>query len=253
VFFGQHSARCIPPGYPGAGNFTVFNNTPPGATSSVWEFTPPMDVAGNFILAPGTAYGPSGPVWTFSHPLVQSNFMSSAERLPNGNTLICSALQGAVFEVAPAGSLVWYSILDPGTWIFQAHYIDRNLWADRTSVSASTGGSVRFDAIFGTPLAGMHYYLLASMSGTTPGIPVDGITFPLNFDSLLEFTYTKANSSALSQTSVTLDSLGRAQSTVNLPAGLTGPAQVHFAGAVYDSTLGVFVAATNPVPLTVTP
>ena len=73
VFFGQHSARFIPPGYPGAGNFTVFNNDPPGGGSIVWEYTPPLDAVGNFVLAPGAAYGPAGPVWTYSAPGFDSN------------------------------------------------------------------------------------------------------------------------------------------------------------------------------------
>ena len=33
--------------------------------------------------------------------------ISSAERLPNGNTLICEGVRGRVFEVTPAGQVVW--------------------------------------------------------------------------------------------------------------------------------------------------
>jgi hypothetical protein len=33
--------------------------------------------------------------------------ISGAQRLPNGNTLICSGIQGILFEVSPAGQTVW--------------------------------------------------------------------------------------------------------------------------------------------------
>ena len=36
-----------------------------------------------------------------------SGFRGSAQRLPNGNTLICESDEGRVFEVTPAGEIVW--------------------------------------------------------------------------------------------------------------------------------------------------
>lgn len=36
-----------------------------------------------------------------------SQNVSGAQRLPNGNTLICSGADGTLFEVAAAGQLVW--------------------------------------------------------------------------------------------------------------------------------------------------
>ena len=36
------------------------------------------------------------------------------QRLPNGNTLICSAQQGTIFEVTPAGKTVW-KYVNPAT------------------------------------------------------------------------------------------------------------------------------------------
>jgi hypothetical protein len=36
-----------------------------------------------------------------------SYFISGAQRLPNGNTLICSGANSRFFEVTPAGKIVW--------------------------------------------------------------------------------------------------------------------------------------------------
>ena len=40
--------------------------------------------------------------WTFS-----SSFISSARRLPNGNTLIDEGMNGRMFQVTPDGEIVW--------------------------------------------------------------------------------------------------------------------------------------------------
>jgi hypothetical protein len=41
--------------------------------------------------------------------------MSNAQRLPNGNTLICEADFGRLFEVTAQGELVWEYARDP--WV----------------------------------------------------------------------------------------------------------------------------------------
>jgi hypothetical protein len=49
-------------------------------------------------------------VWTYQERPVSNFFtprMGNAQRLPNGNTLICEASFGRVFEVTPAGETVW--------------------------------------------------------------------------------------------------------------------------------------------------
>lgn len=40
--------------------------------------------------------------WTF-----YSSFISSARRLPNGNTLICEGMYGRIFQVTQSGETVW--------------------------------------------------------------------------------------------------------------------------------------------------
>jgi arylsulfotransferase ASST len=105
---GQHDAHLIPKGLPGAGNLLVFDNqgeggypvAPRGVTSGsrvleidpvkkaiVWEYAADMSGA---------------PQWSF-----HSAFISSARRLPNGNTLIDEGMNGRLFQVTPAGDIVW--------------------------------------------------------------------------------------------------------------------------------------------------
>jgi len=69
-----------------------------------------VDAKGGYTLAAGKAYGPDKPVWHYEAK-VRSDFFSSeisgAQRLPNGNMLVCAGVTGNLFEITPAGETVW--------------------------------------------------------------------------------------------------------------------------------------------------
>ena len=47
-------------------------------------------------------------VWVYNDNLrFHSTYTSNAQRLPNGNTLICESAAKRVFEVTPGGETVW--------------------------------------------------------------------------------------------------------------------------------------------------
>jgi hypothetical protein len=103
--FRQHDAQWIEPGLPGEGNVLVFNNgvsRPGGNHSSVDEIVPPVGVNGNYLLLPGSAYQPTQATWSYTADPPGdffAPFVSGAQRLPNGNTLICNGPAGTFFEV----------------------------------------------------------------------------------------------------------------------------------------------------------
>ncbi len=111
--FFQHDARWIPEGSPGAGNLTVFSNDmkdDTGPYSAVYEITPPTADDGSYVVPEEGAFGPAEPTWSYrgtAEAFFFAPFISGAERLPNGNTLICSGPQGRFFEVTPEGEIVW--------------------------------------------------------------------------------------------------------------------------------------------------
>jgi len=111
--FMQHDAQWVEKGFPGEEHITIFNNgvrRPDGNYSSVDEIIPPIDCNGNYTYCPGCAYGPDEPVWSYTadNPTdIYSNVMSSAQRLSNGNTLICSSNQGLFLEITPDKNVVW--------------------------------------------------------------------------------------------------------------------------------------------------
>jgi hypothetical protein len=111
--FAQHNAHWIPRGLPGAGHMLVFNNggrRPDGNYSSVDELVLPVDEQGRYALKAGAAYGPDKPVWSYAAPKKSefyAFFISGAQRLPNGNTFVCSGPNGTFFEVTPDKEIVW--------------------------------------------------------------------------------------------------------------------------------------------------
>jgi hypothetical protein len=121
--FGQHNAHWIPKGYPGADNILVLNNglgRGKGLYSSVDEIVLPVRSNGTYTTGDGVAFGPKEPVWSYTAP-TKSDFyaevISGAQRLPNGNTLVCSGPQGIVFEVTPDYETVW-KYINPGRALF---------------------------------------------------------------------------------------------------------------------------------------
>ena len=111
--FGQHDARVIPEGYLDAGNITVFNNgagRPDGNYSSIDMISPPRDDNGNYVLLTGEKFAPKNFEWQYiANPpgFLLSNNRSSAQRLPNGNTMICESTTEHFFEVTRDGQIVW--------------------------------------------------------------------------------------------------------------------------------------------------
>ncbi|MBL8849434.1 MAG: aryl-sulfate sulfotransferase, partial [Planctomycetaceae bacterium] len=111
--FAQHCAAWIPDGRSGAGHLMVFNNgqgRPDGSYSSVDEIELPLAADGTYEREEFLAYGPDRACWTFSAPDKSSFFsmlISGAQRLPNGNTFICSGNQAMLFEVTSTGEIVW--------------------------------------------------------------------------------------------------------------------------------------------------
>ncbi len=115
TIFGGHHAHWIPPGLPDEGKIMFFNNgngRPDGSYSSVDIINPPVDdyATGQYIYTEGVAYFPQSAEWTFSASPVESfysRFLSGAQRLPNGNTFICSGANGRFFEITPDKNIVW--------------------------------------------------------------------------------------------------------------------------------------------------
>jgi hypothetical protein len=106
---GQHHAHIIPKGLPGAGNVLVFDN----GGASGYGFTNPTapDGANSFARANSRVLEINPVtlelVWSYAGPRFYSNNISSAQRLPNGDTLVTEGASGRLFEVTKESKIVW--------------------------------------------------------------------------------------------------------------------------------------------------
>ncbi|MCR9197006.1 MAG: aryl-sulfate sulfotransferase [Planctomycetaceae bacterium] len=109
--FNQHDVHWIPEGLPGAGHILLFNNGLQNTEqnfSSADELVLPQNEDGTYRRADGRAFGPEKVSWTFEDPgNLFSPRISGAQRLPGGNTLICSGTQHLLVEVTPNARPVW--------------------------------------------------------------------------------------------------------------------------------------------------
>jgi hypothetical protein len=108
-FYVCHDSQWIADGLEGEGNILIFNNgegRPGGNASSIEEIIPPTDAFGNYLINPGSAFGPENQSWEYFTPHFALH-LSGAQRLPNGNTLICEGPLGNLIEISPDEDIVW--------------------------------------------------------------------------------------------------------------------------------------------------
>jgi len=112
---GQHHPHIIPAGLPGAGNLLVFDNggrggygagnpAAPNGTQIVTRLSSRVLEIDPVTLELVWDYRIDSPTEDFRFA---SWYVSSAQRLPNGNTMINEGAHGRLFEVTAAGEIVW--------------------------------------------------------------------------------------------------------------------------------------------------
>ena len=134
---GQHHSHIIPKGLPGAGNLLVFDN---GGSAGYGAPNPTAPTGRNSSARFWSRVLEVNPVtfqkvWEYSiegqeRIMFFSQYVSSAQRLPNGNTLITEGADGRIFEVTADKEIVWeyinpYFAVDPNRTnrIFRAHRV----------------------------------------------------------------------------------------------------------------------------------
>src|SRR5207253_8762640 len=111
--FAPHDATWIMSGLPGAGHILLFNKGARGKRgSSVDEIALPLDVERLKKGFDATELAAVQIAWTFTTPRISSDHISGAQRLANGNTLICAGETGRLLEVTEKGDVAW-EVLNP--------------------------------------------------------------------------------------------------------------------------------------------
>ncbi|QDU69690.1 FG-GAP repeat protein [Engelhardtia mirabilis] len=129
------------------------------------------------------------------------------------------------------------------------------LAASAASISIAAGGTVDFALGAGATHAAELYVLLGSLSGTAPGLPVDGLVLPLNVDGYL--LQTLGGGGPLVAGIGLLDGAGAGSASLTIPAGalptaLAG-ATVHHAFAAFDLAASQVTLTSNAIPTALEP
>lgn len=115
ILFQGHDCQWIHDGLNGAGNILMFNNGPEREFSTVveWVLPTPDPTTGTYQLNSNKRYDPEQVIWEYNPPTAyqKSHFfsgeISGVQRLPNGNTLICSGTSGWLSEINNAQEVLW--------------------------------------------------------------------------------------------------------------------------------------------------
>lgn len=114
ILFYQHDAHWanefLPPTHPHAGDIVVFNNRVGEDFSTIETFTSSWEMYITDYEAFNGAFPPFEFENTITHPNPQALYstgLSSAQLLPNGNTLACSGRFGYLVELTPNNEIVW--------------------------------------------------------------------------------------------------------------------------------------------------
>src|SRR4030042_4862425 len=114
---GLHHAHMIPKGLPGEGNLLIFDNggfagfgapnptAPYGINNARREYSRVIEidpVAMEIVWEYNANKSGYRDIYKFF-----SDYVSSPQRLPNGNTLIDEGALGRLFEATPDGEIVW--------------------------------------------------------------------------------------------------------------------------------------------------
>jgi hypothetical protein len=190
MFHVVHGVNWIDPDLPGEGNILAFNNGDrPGLVndySSVHEIVPPVDESGNYSIEPSEAFGPPAPVWTYGDPgqFFAGASQCGAYRLPNGNTLVCQAQGGLLFEVTEPGVTVWeYDHVGGNIARAERYWGETGIPSDEgalepRSIALSAGAPNPFTAStsmsFATSQTGRVAIEIVSITGRTVATVVDG-------------------------------------------------------------------------------
>ncbi len=110
---GQHDSHMIEKRLPGAGNIIIFDNGSSPTTNLA-------HCGCSFVLEVDPVQKKT--VWVYDkREQFHSNFTSSCQRLPNGNTLVLEAAHKRLFETTPDCEIVWEHVFGAPPFIQRAY------------------------------------------------------------------------------------------------------------------------------------
>lgn len=111
TLYGQHYPHWIAENLTDEGKIMLYNNGSERSYSSIDIIAPVTSTPGVYLYNSTNGYEPISSEWSYTDAEDPVNFfsaiLSSGQRLPNGNTLICDGDSGYFFEIDSNKNIVW--------------------------------------------------------------------------------------------------------------------------------------------------
>lgn len=153
IFNIVHDAHWVDEDCPKAGYIAAFNNNGISANKSCVDLIAPPYDGYNYTITPGLAFTPA--TYTWRHTCNgHSTDMSNSQQLPNGNSLVCIAQSGYIYEIDSLGNSLWNITISgtvPKAFRYSAAYVNGTV----TSVKGTSSSDLV--KIFPNPTSGTIY------------------------------------------------------------------------------------------------
>ena len=218
------------------------NGAPTGAVACYMStinqsWAPPMYGQGNH--GTGGKYGGAERFWS------ESNWSIGGEWFGGS-----CAMMDIVGNSGREMFMTWIIFGDPSLRVIGTS-ADLTLMADTSTLPVTREENVNFTIDMGSAFAGYNYYMMGSLSGTEPGLPLPGgQVLPINFDFLTNMIISSVNGINFQNFYSTLDASGMGypifstQGQTPLDPSAVG-AKLYFAAIVWTGSGATFDAVTN--------
>lgn len=158
-----HDAHYIPSGCPNAGSLVGFNNNGVSNQISCVDIVDSPNNGFGFDITPGTTLPPSS-YTSRQNCNGHTNNMGSSEQFPNGNMMMCIAMQGSIYEIDQNGTVLWSKTINgtvPQAHRYTACYIAGStpaaptITANGSELTSSSGAGYQW-YLNGAPITGAN-------------------------------------------------------------------------------------------------
>jgi len=155
IFNVVHDAHFVPADCPKANYISAFNNKGGTGTKSCVDMVNPPYNGYNYTLSLGSAYAPASYDWRHTYSGSFTQDLGNSQQLPNGNTLVCIAMSGYMYEIDSNQAVVWSKNVSgtiPQAFRYTNCYVNGPPAAAASAAQASIclGASVQLNAPIGT-------------------------------------------------------------------------------------------------------
>lgn len=158
-----HDAHYIPVGCPNAGSLVGFNNNGVSNQISCVDIVDAPNNGFGFDITPGSTLLPTSYTSRRNCNGHTSN-MGSSEQFPNGNMMMCIAMQGSIYEIDQNGTVLWSKTINgtvPQAHRYTACYIAGStpaaptITANGSELTSSSGAGYQW-YLNGAPITGAN-------------------------------------------------------------------------------------------------